>query len=154
MRLLTNISIATLATSISALLLVLMMIVTEPWESEESVQKRENTQELTETMVRYAIKNHASDLIKSAGVTEDSPSEEWRLLPGYGWFWIRQTSETEQKLTRYPLAHPASELLTYNYIKQDDIWLVTSDFMGLEREIKTWMIDDNTGKVTYGRPDD
>ena len=154
MRLLTNISIATLATSISALLLVLMMIVTEPWESEESVQKRENTQELTETMVRYAIKNHASDLIKSAGVTEDSPSEEWRLLPGYGWFWIRQTSETEQKLTRYPLAHPASELLTYNYIKQDDIWLVTSDFMGLEREIKTWMIDDNTGKVTYGRPGD
>jgi len=154
MRLLTNISIATLATSISALLLVLMMIVTEPWESEESVQKRENTQELTETMVRYAIKNHASDLIKSAGVTEESPSEEWRLLPGYGWFWIRQTSETEQKLTRYPLAHPASELLTYNYIKQDDIWLVTSDFMGLEREIKTWMIDDNTGKVTYGRPGD
>ena len=154
MRLLTNISIATLATSISALLLVLMMIVTEPWESEESVQNRENTQELTETMVRYAIKNHASDLIKSAGVTEDSPSEEWRLLPGYGWFWIRQTSETEQKLTRYPLAHPASELLTYNYIKQDDIWLVTSDFMGLEREIKTWMIDDNTGKVTYGRPGD
>ena len=154
MRLLTNISIATLATSISALLLVLMMIVSEPWESEESVQKRENTQELTETMVRYAIKNHASDLIKSAGVTEDSPSEEWRLLPGYGWFWIRQTSETEQKLTRYPLAHPASELLTYNYIKQDDIWLVTSDFMGLEREIKTWMIDDNTGKVTYGRPSD
>ena len=108
MRLLTNISIATLATSISALLLVLMMIVTEPWESEESVHERENTQELTETMVRYAIKNHASDLIKSAGVTEDSPSEEWRLLPGYGWFWIRQTSETEQKLTRYPLAHPAS----------------------------------------------
>jgi len=154
MRLLTNISIATLATSISALLLVLMMIVTEPWESEESVQNRENTQELTETMVRYAIKNHASDLIKSAGVTEESPSEEWRLLPGYGWFWIRQTSETEQKLTRYPIAHPASELLTYNYIKQDDIWLVTSDFMGLEREIKTWMIDDNTGKVTYGRPDD
>ena len=154
MRLLTNISIATLATSISALLLVLMMIVTEPWESEESVQNRENTQELTETMVRYAIKNHASDLIKSAGVTEESPSEEWRLLPGYGWFWIRQTSETEQKLTRYPLAHPASELLTYNYIKQDDIWLVTSDFMGLEREIKTWMIDDNTGKVTYGRPGD
>ena len=154
MRLLTNISIATLATSISALLLVLIMIVTEPWESEESVHERENTQELTETMVRYAIKNHASDLIKSAGVTEDSPSEEWRLLPGYGWFWIRQTSETEQKLTRYPLAHPASELLTYNYIKQDDIWLVTSDFMGLEREIKTWMIDDNTGKVTYGRPGD
>ena len=154
MRLLTNISIATLATSISALLLVLMMIVTEPWESEESVYERENPQELTATMVRYAIKNHASDLIKSAGVTEDSPSEEWRLLPGYGWFWIRQTSETEQKLTRYPLAHPASELLTYNYIKQDDIWLVTSDFMGLEREIKTWMIDDNTGKVTYGRPDD
>ena len=154
MRLLTNISIATLATSISALLLVLMMIVTEPWESEESVQNRENTQELTETMVRYAIKNHASDLIKSAGVTEESPSEEWRLLPGYGWFWIRQTSETEQKLTRYPLAHPASELLTYNYIKQDDIWLVTSDFMGLEGEIKTWMIDDNTGKVTYGRPGD
>ena len=154
MRLLTNISIATLATSISALLLVLMMIVSEPWESEESVQKRENTQELTETMVRYAIKNHASDLIKSAGITEESPSEEWRLLPGYGWFWIRQTSETEQKLTRYPLAHPASELLTYNYIKQDDIWLVTSDFMGLEREIKTWMIDDNTGKVTYGRPSD
>ena len=67
---------------------------------------------------------------------------------------MRQSSETEQKLTRYPLAHPASELLTYNYIKQDDIWLVTSDFMGLEREIKTWMIDDNTGKVTYGRPDD
>ena len=154
MRLLTNISIATLATSISALLLVLMMIVSEPWESEESVQNRENTQELTETMVRYAIKNHASDLIKSAGVTEESPSEEWRLLPGYGWFWIRQTSETEQKLTRYPLAHPASEFLTYNYIKQDDIWLVTSDFMGLEREIKTWMIDDNTGKVTYGRPSD
>ena len=154
MRLLTNISIATLATSISALLLVLMMIVTEPWESEESVQKRENTQELTETMVRYAIKNHASDLIKSAGVTEESPSEEWRTLPGYGWFWIRQSSDTEQKLTRYPLAHPASELLTYNYNNQDDTWLVTSDFMGLEREIKTWMIDDNTGKVTYGRPSD
>ena len=105
-------------------------------------------------MVRYAIKNHASDLIKSAGVTEESPSEEWRTLPGYGWFWIRQSSDTEQKLTRYPLAHPASELLTYNYNKQDDTWLVTSDFMGLEREIKTWTIDDNTGEVTYGRPGD
>ena len=154
MRLLTAISIATLSVSISALLFILMLFVTEPWESAEPRATEEHTQELTETMVRYAIKNHASDLIKSAGVTEDSPSEEWRTLPGYGWFWIRQSSDTEQKLTRYPLAHPASELLTYNYNKQDDTWLVTSDFMGLEREIKTWAIADNTGEVTYGRPGD
>ena len=43
--------------------------------------------------------------------------------------------------------------LTYNYVKEYDVWLATSYVMACE-ELTTCAIDDNTGEVTYGHPDE
>jgi hypothetical protein len=44
-------------------------------------------------------------------------------------------------------------LMTYNYIKTDDIWLVNSILTECQG-VSTWTMDNNTGEVTYRHPDE
>ena len=165
MRLLTAISVASLAVSIAAVVFVLGLYA----ELEKS-EPKEHTQELTESMVSELIFANVHSWIISAGITptflanletdddRDELYEALRALPGYGCLWYLPN------MTGIPDVNEPSDYMTYNYIKQDDTWLVTGVFrhpfhfpFGLTHrceEMATWSIDDNTGEVTYGRPDE
>ena len=127
-----------------------------------------HTQELDEKMVTYLMLNHVNKLIESAGITSDNADEMddvWEELPGYGCLWSRDIDiGTESFKGPYPHIHgPDKNGVSYSYIDTKDIWLATTivfpAFCGefLEdadgKSVLTWTIDDNTGEVTYGRPD-
>ena len=157
MRLLTGISIASLVVSIAAVVFVLGLYAElDKSEPETPVVKKVHTQELTEFMVAKVIEEHAAGLIKSAGITEDSQyetNEVWESLPGFNCIWHRWIYD--RSVTHIPDVREAGEDMTYNYDRQDDIWLVTTyDYYGNCEEVTTWAIDDNTGEVTYGHPDE
>ena len=106
MRLLTAISIASLVVSIAAVVFVLGLYAElEKSEPDTPLVKKEHTQELTETMVRSLIRNHAKEFIKSAGITDENKNdgrmtEVWEALPGYRCLWERNWDEKE--MTLYP----------------------------------------------------
>ena len=155
MRLLTAISIASLVVSIAAVVFVLGLYA--ELEKSEPETPKVHTQELNESIVQLMIRDHAEKLIKSAGITNDNQNEMievWESLPGFRCFWERNWVVETQEMTLYPNVYgPKVISISYNYIKTDDIWLATSIFFGCE-ELTTWAIDDNTGEVTYGHPDE
>ena len=182
MRLLTAISIASLVVSIAAVVFVLGLYA--ELEKSEPETPKEHTQELTETMVARVIEDHVAGLIKSAGITEDNVDEKietLKALPGYWCFWhdrpyipipsarpipppllppltgtrpVLQTHKQETlTYSNYPLVMEPHDWLTYNYVKEYDVWLATSYVRACEK-LTTWAIDDNTGEVTYGHPDE
>ena len=171
MRLLTAISIASLVVSIAAVVFVLGLYA--ELEKSEPETPKEHTQELNETMVTSIITDHIQELIKSAGITEDNVDEKietLKALPGYWCFWhdrpyipiemARPIPSARQSLkqetltySNYPLVMEPHDWLTYNYVKEYDVWLATSYVMACG-ELTTWAIDDNTGEVTYGHPDE
>jgi hypothetical protein len=154
MRLLTAISIVSLVVSIAAVVFVLGLY--EELEKSEPETPKVHTQELTEWMVARVIEDYAEGLIKSAGITEDNQyemTEVWESLPGFNCIWHRWIYD--RSVTHIPDVREANEDMTYNYDKQEDIWLVTTyDYHGNCEELTTWAIDDNTGEVTYGHPDE
>ena len=157
MRLLTVISIASLVASIAAVVLVLGLYA--ELDKSEAEPPKVHTQELNEVMVRDLIGRHVSELIESAGITDDNKhgmGEAWESLPGLQCIW-RQGIDADGELSIIPVAFsPFSDSsVTYNYIKVDDIWLVTfaSVWFACD-EPMTWVMDDNTGEVTYGHPDE
>ena len=156
MRLLTAISIASLVVSIAAVVFVLGLYA--ELEKSEPETPKVHTQELTAFMVNQVIHNHVEELIKSAGITDDNKTasaademNQWEALPAFRCIWQRYYADG--KSTTSPDVHEASDAVTYNYLKQDDIWLVTA-YHPFCKEITTWAIDDNTGEITYGRPDE
>ena len=179
MRLLTAISVASLVVSIAAVVFVLGLYA--ELEKSEPETPKVHTQELNERMVDRLISEHVVELIKSAGITEDNVGEKietLRALPGYWCFWhetVRQPEAVarlkaptpserlslvlqrfkQETLTysNHPLVMEPHDWLTYNYVKEYDVWLATSYVMACE-ELTTWAIDDNTGEVTYGHPDE
>ena len=172
MRLLTAISIASLVVSIAAVVFVLGLYaelksthpmghskigitVKEKSEPETPLVKKEHTQELNETLVEEVIFDHAGELIESAGITEDNVhemKETLEALPGHWCFWERHLVDGKPSI--FVKSHGPSHLMTYNYIKEDDVWLLTRYGFGCGKEVKTWTVDDNTGEITYGRPGD
>ena len=177
MRLLTAISIASLIVSIAAVVFVLGLYAElEKSEPNTPLVKKEHTQELTEFMVARVIEDHVAGLIKSAGITEDNVNEKvetLKALPGYWCFWheglnplmvsarLKDPTPSERQrfkqetltYSNYPLVMEPHDWLTYNYVKEYDVWLATSYVMACE-ELTTWTIDDNTGEITYGHPDE
>ena len=177
MRLLTAISIASLVVSIAAVVFVLGLYAElDKSEPDTSLVKKEHTQELNETMVTSIITDHIQELIKSAGITEDNVDEKietLKALPGYWCFWherlnplmefarLKDPTPSERQrfkqetltYSNYPLVMEPHDWLTYNYVKEYDVWLATSYVMACE-ELTTWTIDDNTGEITYGHPDE
>jgi hypothetical protein len=152
MRLITGISIATLAVSVTALALVLWLVVTEPWESDVQSANEEHTPELDADAVKILINEHAAQLIKSEGLTHEDGPEEFERIPGYRCFWENKYWEAMQIYTGLPETLGSdSPFLNYNYIEIDDIWLVTSVYVDCKNNYETWTIDDNTGAITYGR---
>ena len=153
MRLVPAISITTLVVSVAALVLVLLLFVTEPWEPEaEQPATKVHTQELDEGMVNLLIFYHVNELIESKGLS-DEDYEGIEALPGYGCFWQEGSSASS-----FPdVKQPDGRTLTYNYVKGDDVWLITAIGWRCERDsgidTATWAVDDNTGAITYGRPD-
>ena len=164
MRLVTGISIASVAVSVAALALVLWLVVTEPWEPDAQsatpdVQSanEEHTQELDGKMLTQLIWVHLGQLIESEGLKGTTPLNEDEVeilggLPGYGCFWTLPYDETLGAWLGYPdMYNLDSPTINYNYIEKDDIWLVTSVRPGCKNNLETWRIDDNTGAITYGR---
>ena len=169
MRLLTAISIASLVVSIAAVVFVLGLYaelksthpmghskigitVKEKSEPETPLVKKEHAQELNENIVGFMIWNHVRELLKSAGITEANYLEKQEVytgLPGYDCFW-EGGSRGGAKV--YAKVIDPSPIMTYNYVKEDDVWLLTSYGFGCGKEVKTWTVDDNTGEITYGRP--
>lgn len=143
-----GISIATLAVSVAALVLVLLLFVTEPWAESGN---RGHTQELDVDTVQWLIMKHVLPLIESNGFSVgDQDIEAFPKLPGYDCFWGRTAIGADGTLV--PEAWGSNDrLVTYNYIEKDDIWLVTSTAYGCKDNVETWTIDDNTGAITYGR---
>ena len=154
MRLLTAISIVSLVVSIAAVVFVLGLYA--ELEKSEPETPKEHTQELTEFMVARIIEDHVAGLIKSAGITEDNQYEMievWESLPGINCIWNRWINDGGY--THVPDVREAGEDMTYNYDRQDDIWLVTTfSYYDHCKEVATWTIDDTTGEVTYGHPDE
>ena len=169
MRLITGISIATLAVSVAALALVLWLVVTEPWEPDAQAAtpdvqsaNEEHTRELDADAVRWLIYDHASQLIESEGLKDKTLSDDdLEILsesPGFKCFWEPWYNFGSGTQTSVPdvsrlndVSRSGDSRLTYNYIEKDDVWLVTSVKSGCENNLETWTIDDNTGAITYGR---
>ena len=154
MRLLTAISIVSLVVSIAAVVFVLGLY--EELEKSEPETPKVHTQELTEWMVARVIEDYAEGLIKSAGITEDNQyemTEVWESLPGMNCIWHRWISNGS--FTHIPDVSEAGGDMNYNYDRQDDIWLVTAySYYDNCKELTTWTIDDNTGEIAYGHPDE
>ena len=164
MRLITGISIATLAVSVAALALVLWLVVREPWEPDAQpatpvVQSanEEHTRELDAEMVRVLIGSHVSQLIESEGLSVDDDHEEFERIPGYRCFWDRERTSmpgvvpTTYRKSPEVLYWENAAIVTYKYIEKEDVWLVTSVRSACKNNYETWTIDDNTGAITYGR---
>ena len=163
MRLVTGISIASMAVSVAALALVLWLVVTEPWEPDAQpatpvVQSanEEHTQELDGEMVKAVIYNHAAQFIESEGLKGEKLSaddiEILAELPGYGCFWRLSYSDSLKAYKGHPSVYALDgNYLNYNYMEKDDVWLVNSVRYGCKNNYETWTIDDNTGAITYGR---
>ena len=158
MGLLTAISISSLVVSIAAVVFVLGLY--EELEKSESETPKVHTQELNETMVRSLMEHHVQELAKAADLTERNWSgvqsekkiEGYAILPEFNCLWTSWYDQSGE-YNIVPRVFAPGELNTYNYNKTDDIWLATSSRQQCQG-IKTWTIDDNTGEITYGRPDD
>jgi len=158
MRLLTAISVASLVVSIAALVFVLGLYA--ELEKSEPETPKEHTQELNQEMVGSLMNDHVAELIESAGITADNHNDaDFQVLLGYGCFWEKGWDGYHQKQTYYPHVYGRFDngfnrpYVTFNYIKTYDIWMVTSSVTGCQG-VETWVIDDNTGEVTYGHPDE
>ena len=129
MRLITVISIATLAASVAALALVLWLVVTEPWEPDAQSANEEHTPELEKYSVVHLIKNHVSQLIESEGLSVDDDHEEFERIPGYRCFWDRERTSmpgvvpTTYRKSPEVLYWENAAIVTYKYIEKEDVWL-------------------------------
>ena len=143
MRLLTVISVAALVVLIAAV--IGLGYVAFFYETHDKA----HTQELNEYMVSHLMYEHVDELIEASDITMESDAEDWAALPGYGCFWTRAEADN-----LFPFMYvPSAELMTRNYIGTRDIWLMTSTTYSCDSNLETWTMDDNTGEVTYGRPD-
>ena len=79
MRIGTAMSTAALAVSVAALVLVIMLFITERQDSREP--DAEHSQELTEAMLQIILENHANALIKANGITDEN-IETMFTIPG------------------------------------------------------------------------
>mgnify|MGYP004350304351 CR=1 FL=1 len=145
MRLLTVTSIVALVVSIAVLVFVLGLYA----ELEKSGSKA-HTQELNHQMVSDLMADHVNELIKASDITMESDEGDWVALPGNGCFWNRSSIESLFPYIYEPGGSIGS--MTLNYIGTRDIWLMTCTNYSSD-SLTTWYMDDNTGEVTYGRPD-
>ena len=145
MRIGTVISIATLAVSTAALVLLSKLFVTGHWDSRE--RDVEHSQDLTVTMLRSLIENHANALIKANGITDEN-IETMSTIPGWGCFWTQMIYEGKARAAAKAGDTPAQ---SYSYNRISDVWFVTSVDLFCENGIETWTVDDNSGEITYGR---
>jgi len=79
MRIGTAMSTAALAVSVAALVLVIMLFITERQDSREP--DAEHSQELTEAMLQIILENHANAQIKANGITDEN-IETMFTIPG------------------------------------------------------------------------
>ena len=79
MRIGTAMSTAALAVSVAALVLVIMLFITERQDSREP--DAEHSQELTEAMLQIIFVNHANAQIKANGITDEN-IETMFTIPG------------------------------------------------------------------------
>jgi len=125
--------------------------------------EKTHTQDLDKDMVHQLMYDHIYEIVQKSGVTEESDDDDWAALPGIGCFWEKADSSVYWLNTK--LYSPEHELMTWNYVGTRDIWLITSTAHSCESDnladmpdydgpqLATWTMDDNTGEVTYGRPD-
>ena len=79
MRIGTAMSTAALAVSAAALVLVIILFITERQDSREP--DAEHSQELTEAMLQIILENHANAQIKANGITDEN-IETMFTIPG------------------------------------------------------------------------
>ena len=145
MRIGTAMSTAALAVSVAALVLVIMLFITERQDSREP--DAENSQELTEAMLQIILENHANALIKANGITDEN-IETMSTIPGWGCFWTQMIYDGKSRAAANAGDTPAQ---SYSYNRISDVWFVTSVDLFCENGIETWTVDDNSGEITYGR---
>jgi len=122
-----------------------------------------HTQDLNQDMVHQLMYDHIYGLVEASGLHMSSDDEDWAALPGIGCFW--EKADIAGYWLNTKLYNPGHEWMTWNYVDNRDIWLITSTAQSCESnhlanmpvfdgpQLATWTIDDNTGEVTYGRPD-
>ena len=125
-----------------------MLFVTGHWDSRE--RDVEHSQDLTVTMLRSLIENHANALIKANGITDEN-IETMSTIPGWGCFWTQMIYDGKARAAANAGDTPAQ---SYSYNRISDVWFVTSVDLFCENGIETWTVDDNSGEITYGRSDD
>ena len=125
--------------------------------------EKTHTQDLDKDMVHQLMYDHIYQLVKESGVTEESDDDDWAALPGIGCFWEKAASSAYH--LNAEIYHPRHQWMTWNYVGTRDIWLITSTAYSCDSshlsdmpvfdgpQLATWTMDDNTGEVTYGRPD-
>ena len=148
MRIGTAMSTAVLAVSVAALVLVIMLFITERQDSREP--DAEHSQELTEAMLQIIFENHANAQIKANGITDEN-IETMFTISGWGCFWTQMIHEGKARAAAKAGNTPAQ---SYSYNRISDVWFVTSVDLFCENGIETWAVDDNSGEITYGRSDD
>ena len=148
MRIGTAMSTAALAVSVAALVLVIMLFITERQDSREP--DAEHSQELTEAMLQIILENHANAQIKANGITDEN-IETMSTIPGWGCFWTQMVYDGKSRAAANAGDTPAQ---SYSYNRISDVWFVTSVDLFCENGIETWTVDDNSGEITYGRSDD
>ena len=148
MRIGTAMSTAALAVSVAALVLVIMLFITERQDSREP--DAEHSQELTEAMLQIILENHANALIKANGITDEN-IETMSTIPGWGCFWTQMIYDGKSRAAANAGDTPAQ---SYSYNRISDVWFVTSVDLFCENGVETWTVDDNSGEITYGRSDD
>ena len=145
MRIGAAMSTAALAVSAAALVLVIILFITE-WQDPREPDA-EHSQELTEVMLQTLIENHVNALIKANGITDEN-IETMFTIPGWGCFWTQMIHEGKARAAAKAGDTPAQ---SYSYNRFSDVWSVTSVDLFCENGIETWTVDDNSGEITYGR---
>ena len=125
-----------------------MLFVTGHWDSRE--RDVEHSQDLTVTMLQSLIENHANELIKANGITDEN-IETMSTIPGWGCFWTQMIYDGKARAAANAGDTPAQ---SYSYNRISDVWFVTSVDLFCENGLETWTVDDNSGEITYGRSDD
>ena len=178
MRFGTAISIATLAVSTAALVLVLWLIVTKPWVEGESVPTTnsiiateptpapfQHRQLLSWTQVENILEAYV--LTDPEGLVANPPTigevdgclYSQRTMAAYG---TRINPSTGGLIPFVKPGEPPivsitlydKDVLTWGYLNDNsDRWIVTSVAVNCAG-VKNLYIDDNTGEITYGHPDE
>ena len=149
MRLLTAISVTTLAVSIAALVLVLWLVVTEPWVADEGTYTEKETPltinpEPTPTVIEPKLTSKLIfGLLEEYGAS--SKHDGWECLTANPYrtsnMWVRRFPDLVINFEPH-----------YRHINVPT-WVIRASGKHCEG-VEVFLIGDETGEVTYGHPDE